>query len=79
MSKDILQELWVAWMKGELPPVSGMTIKEYEDKYFPLSLHSADYYRRQNAALKAEGKKKKGKKKNEGKPYNYTNRRIRQG
>ena len=66
MPNDILQELWVAWMKGELPPVSGMTIKEYEDKYFPLSLHSADYYRRQNAALKAEGKKKKkGKKKND--------------
>ena len=65
MTQDILQELWVAWMKGELPPVSAKTIKEYEDKYFPLSLHSADYYRHQNAALKAEGKKnKKGKKKN---------------
>lgn len=63
MSNDYLQEMWVAWMKGELPPVSGKSMKQYEDEYCPLLLHSVDYYRRQNAALKAKGRKKKGRKK----------------
>lgn len=63
MPNDHLQEMWVAWMKGELPPVSGKLMRQYEDEYCPLLLHSVDYYRRQNAALKAKGrKKKKGKK-----------------
>lgn len=64
MPNDIYQELWVAWMKGELSPVSGKSIKQYEDEYCPLLSHNVDYYRRQNAALKAKGrKKKKGRKK----------------
>ncbi|MCR5224633.1 MAG: hypothetical protein K6C34_00960 [Alphaproteobacteria bacterium] len=64
MPGDYLQKLWVDWMNGELPPVSGKSMKEYEDEYCPLLLHNVDYYRRQNAALKAKGrKKKKGKRK----------------
>lgn len=50
-------------MKGELPPVSGKSMKQYEDEYCPLLLHSVDYYRLQNAALKAKGRKKKRRKK----------------
>lgn len=64
MPGDYLQKLWVDWMNGELTPVSGKSMKEYEDEYCPLSVHSAEYYRFQNNALKAKGrKKKKGKRK----------------
>ena len=64
MQGDYLQKFWVDWMEGKLSPVTGKTITQYEDEYCPLLVHSADYYRLQNAALKEKGrKKKKGKRK----------------